>query len=315
MEWATLNDVEAGEVESIFFGTTCSGETVPDTVSVRLVRTQRTFFASIFGTSSGDLHVCATARTGMAQGGPGLFPIGLLYDDPELASDPPLCYFHETDSTDPDEPHANFWYDPGDADSEECTIKIPKPNETWTPGNSGPLRLDEGGETGNWIPGCNPGSSGSSEYTENLVEGSECGYSLGDEIRTKTGSMNSLSCAAVDDKIDGNTDPITEVFVDTAPVDGIYDIVDDTHPRFALIPVVIVPAGASGSSTVVEIHAFVPVYIVGCTESDSGGNTVANTVVIPVRANIYVEGIDFVEAGDLDDFSGDWPLWTIKLVE
>ena len=308
-EWAALNDVDNAEIVDIFFNTTCSGDSVPDTISVQLRRNQQTFFASIFGISSGNLNVCATARTGMAKGGPGLLPVGLLYDDPAIASDPPLCFFNDPDND--GEPHPNFW-------DEECTIKIPKPNDTWTPGNSGPLRLDDnsGVDPDNEWPSCDPpgNNSGSDEYTENLDEGSECGYAPGDEVQTKTGSMNSISCDAIDDRLDGNTDDLDDVFTD-ADSDGIYDIVDESHPRYGLIPVVIVAPGSSGSSTPVTIYTFVTVYIVGCVESGSGANTEARMTVIPVQSDIYVEGIDFVEPSDPGYDETSWPLFTIKLVE
>ena len=296
MEWALLNDVDPSEVSEIAFGTTCTGEAVPRTVTVRLQRTQNTFLASLFGVTSGELNVCASARTGLAIGGPGLMPLGLLFDDPEVAADPPLCYF---------DGNANFW-------DEECTIKIPKPNETWTPGNSGPLRLDDPTAMYTVDLDCITGddTSGADEYVENIGEGSDCGYAINDDVRTKTGSMNNITCNAIDSKLAGNTDSLEDVFTDLDG-DGIYEVVDDTHPRFGLVPVVIVPEGSSGSSTEVTIHTFVTVYLVGCT---NGPNSTAYVTLIPVQSDVYLTGIDFVDDGD-PNYDDDWPLHAIKLVE
>ena len=298
MEWALLNDVDPSEVQDLVFDTTCSGDSVPNTVTVRLRRQQKTFLASLFGISDGQLNVCATARTGLAQGGLGLMPFGLLYDDPGVAANPPLCYFND---------NPNFW-------NEECTIKIPKPNDTWTPGNSGPLRLDDpsGIDPLNWQPDCvAPGaSSGADEYTQNIQDGSDCGYAPGDKIQTKTGSMNNITCNTITSRLGGNTDPLEDVFTDQDG-DGIYEVVDYTHPRYALIPVVIVPPGSSGSSTKVQIERFVTAYLVGC---QNGPDNTANVTLIPVRSDVYVSGIDFVDNGD-PNYDDDWPLHTIKLVE
>ena len=297
MEWALLNDVDPSEVQDIAFDTTCAGEAIPETVTVRLKRTQKTFLAATFGITSGQLNVCATARTGMAQGGPGLMPFGLLYDDPQVVANPPVCYFNN---------NPDFW-------NQECTIKIPKPNDTWTPGNSGPLRLDDpsGVDPNNWQPNCAPpgATSGADEYTQNIEDGSDCSYAPKDHVQTKTGSMNNITCNSIATRLNGNTDPIGDVFTD-ADGDGIYEVVDYTHPRYALIPVVKVPAGSSGSSTDVQIDRFITAYLVGC---QSGPNNTANITLIPVQSDVYVAGIDFVDQGD-PNYDDSWPLHTIKLV-
>jgi hypothetical protein len=298
MEWAVLNDVDVSEVQDVAFNETCSGEATPNTVTVRLRREQKAFLAQLFGITSGQMNVCATARIGLAQGGPGLMPFGLLYDEPGVAADPPVCYFNG---------NTDFW-------DEECTIKIPKPNDTWTPGNSGPLRLDDpsGIEPTNWQPTCSPpgATSGADEYVENIQNGSDCGYAPNDKVQTKTGSMNNITCNQIDIRLAGNTDPISDVFTDSDN-DGIYEIADETHPRFAIIPVVIVPPGSSGSSTKVVIERFVTAYLVGC---QNGANNTANVTLIPVQSDVYLSGIDFVDDGDLD-YDDDWPFLTIKLVE
>ena len=296
MQWAVLNDVDPAEVQQVLFDVTCSGDSVPRTITIRLKRTQRTFLATTFGINSGQLNVCATARTGLAIGGPGLLPFGLLYDDPEIFANPPVCYFNE---------NSNFW-------NQECTIKIPKPNETWTPGNSGPLRLDDPTATYTVDFDCDTenDTAGADEYIENIGEGSDCGYAVNDEVRTKTGSMNNITCNAINNKLQGNSDSLEDLFTD-ADNDGIYEIVDDTHVRFAMIPVVEVPEGSSGSSTEVRIDRFVTAFLVGC---QNGPSSVANVTLIPVRSDVYLAGIDFVDDSN-SDYDDDWPLHAIKLVD
>jgi hypothetical protein len=62
LEWGTNNGVDLNsEVLSIEFGTTCSGATEPNTITVRLQRSQPTFLARAVGITSGTLHACATA--------------------------------------------------------------------------------------------------------------------------------------------------------------------------------------------------------------------------------------------------------------
>jgi hypothetical protein len=61
-EWGTNNGVDLNsEVLSIEFGTTCSGTSEPNTITVRLQRSQPTFLARALGITSGTLHACATA--------------------------------------------------------------------------------------------------------------------------------------------------------------------------------------------------------------------------------------------------------------
>jgi Putative Flp pilus-assembly TadE/G-like len=296
MEWALRNDVDPSEVQDIAFDVSCSGEAVTRAVTVRLKRTQKTFLATTFGINSGQLNVCATARTGLAMGGPGLMPFGLLYDDPEIFANPPVCYFDD---------NPDFW-------DEECTIKIPKPNDTWTPGNSGPLRLDDPNATYTMEQDCitSDTTSGADEYVQNIEDGSDCAYVPMDEVKTKTGSMNNITCNSIANRLGGNNDPLSDVFTDSDG-DGIYEVVDFTHPRYALIPVVIVAPGSSGSSTDVTIERFITAYLVGC---QSGANNVANITLVPVQSDVYVAGIDFVDDGD-PDYDENWPLHTIKLVE
>jgi uncharacterized membrane protein len=86
IDWADNNNVMASERAAsdwLTFGDRCSGAAVPanlSTTTVRLIRNQATFFASIFGISDGDLNVCATAAKGKAVGSPDLLPWGVLWD-------------------------------------------------------------------------------------------------------------------------------------------------------------------------------------------------------------------------------------------
>jgi hypothetical protein len=61
-EWGTNNDVDLGaELVSIHFGTTCSGASESNTITVRLERSQPTFLARALGITSGTIRACATA--------------------------------------------------------------------------------------------------------------------------------------------------------------------------------------------------------------------------------------------------------------
>ncbi len=304
LQWAAKNGVDPSEIQGdIVYGTTCLGDSVVGTATVRLARTQSTFFASIFGIGSGDLNVCATARIGWAEGGPGLLPFGFHYDDPGIVDDPPLCYYYG---------NTDLW-------DVECTLKIPKPSDTWSPGNTGPLRLDEGEPSGanNWDGNCDPGDSGANEFTENVEDGSECGYAPLDLLNTMPGAINNVTCDSIDTRINGNMDPFSSVFsgledqdADAGTPDA-YTVVDQSHPRYALIPVASPPPGSSGASTSVTIETFITAYLVGCS---TGANNEAVVTLIPANSLIFVTGIDFVEGGG-SSYSTEWPLNTIKLVE
>ena len=80
-EWGTNNDVDlSGELVSIDFGTTCSGASEPNTITVRLERTQPTYLARALGITSGTLRACATAGRFSLGGGSGAVPWGLEDD-------------------------------------------------------------------------------------------------------------------------------------------------------------------------------------------------------------------------------------------
>ena len=79
-EWGTNNDVEPGEVVSIDFDTTCSGASEPNTITVRLKRSQPTYLARVLGITSGTLRACATAGRFSLGGGSGAVPWGLEND-------------------------------------------------------------------------------------------------------------------------------------------------------------------------------------------------------------------------------------------
>jgi len=305
-DWADKNDVAEAEIQDISFNTSCSGS-LPQgakTVTVRLRRTRSTFFARIFGIDSGDVNVCATARVGQAQGGPGLMPFGVLYNDPNVPSppDPPFCYYNGND---------DFW-------GTECTTKIFNPgnNEVWAPGNVGLMRLDDpAGNSGNWgWDECDTSdnNSGMSEVRDNIENGSECGYAPEDVIRTKPGGSGNPTCDELGELLDGNTQSPSDVFKDSNG-DGTYDVVDTDSPRYALVPVLYVPPGATGAADV-TIKMFVPVYITGCVEEGPQNAKKANVTLIPMKTDLFVAGIDFVQGGS-SDYTDDWPLYTIKLID
>jgi hypothetical protein len=76
-EWETKNAVQPSEVVSIEFGTTCSGISEPNTITVRLRRSQPAFLARVLGITSSTLHACATAGRFSLGGGTGAVPWGL----------------------------------------------------------------------------------------------------------------------------------------------------------------------------------------------------------------------------------------------
>jgi len=318
--WADKNDVPSAEVTAVAFGATCSGRAVENTVTVRLRRTQTTFFAGVFGVGSGDVNVCATARAGVAGAGDELMPFGFFRDDPfGTANDPnnpDVCHMQEADGT----TNPSLWGQP-------CLIKIAKEGANqWSGGNAGPVRMDEGEPAGsdNYDGDCNVDGSGASFYEGNIEHGSACYYAKEDDLRPKPGNMPGPTCSALDDKIGANSDALTDVF---GGLDGgVYTIVDKSSPRFGLLPIVTV--SGSGSSTNVTIKGFITVYIqewcgnvnnpTGDPECDSNLNGNGNgaqkacVVVVPVRSNIYEAGVP-IAGGSLNDATN--ALRTIKLIE
>ena len=304
LAWADKNKVNGSEIQDIRYGTKCSGDAVENTATVELRRTQRTFFAGVLGIESSDVNVCATARIGVAAGGPGLLPFGFHETDPYPGVNPEnVCYFQELDGS----VNPNLW-------GNSCLVKIPKVNESWGSGNAGAVRLDEGGEPGNYDEFCDTGNSGASEYVENIEDGSECWYGIGDEIRPKTGNMRGPTCTAVDNRLTGNSDTLEDVF-GTPDADGVYHEIDVTSPRYGLVPIVTV--SGNGSSADVTIQGFVTVYLedacnnAGC---NGNGNNPACVVITPVKSKIHIAGVEFAGGSiSIDDESN--ALLTIKLVE
>jgi hypothetical protein len=301
-DWGYRNGVIPEEITDIEVGTTCSDVADADVITVRLKRNQKTFLASVLGIKDADLNVCATAKQGVAAAGNGMMPFGFHYEDPYPGPNPEdVCFFYAEDGSE----NPDLW-------NNSCLIKIPKVNDSWGSGNSGPVRLDEGGEPGNYDPSCNPGSSGASEYEENIEEGSECYYAKDDLIRPKTGNMRGPTCSAFDQKLAGNSDTLEDVF-GTPDENGVYGPVDTTSPRYGLVP--IVTASGQGSSADVTIKGFITVYIEdACSSANCNGNgqDPACVVVTPVKSNVYISGVDFA-GGDLLD--SETPLRVIKLVE
>jgi len=315
MQWATKNNVTVPDVESVAFGQRCDGSASGyDTITVHLKRNQGTFLASVIGVSSNTLRVCATARVGVGLGGDDLLPFGFLEEDPYPGPNPEdsqgreVCYFY--DDAEAEEENTELW------SLQQCLIKIPQLADSYAAGNSGAARLDEYG--GTLDPSCNVGSSGTSEYVENIDDGSECVYAIGDEIRPKTGNMRQPTCSTFEDMLAANTDSLTDVF-GTPDADGVYGPVDRTSPRFGLIPRVTV--FGSGASQTVTITGFLTVYIVGAcddetadidSDCDGNGNDPACVAVIPVKSNVYMAGVKFAGGGLGDDSNA---IRTIKLID
>ena len=338
IEWADDNNVAASERSSsdwITFDDRCSGGSVASnlsTATIRLVRNQTAFLARILGITDQNMHVCATAAKGKAKGSPDLLPWGILWDkwtgDTGVpgGSPPPVCHFDDDPDenlADPKDPanreaplleeNPDFWYDADDPTLARCVIVIPSPSETWTSGNSGPLRIDDNqAEPDNWKPNCDTDGSngGDSEYEENLQEGSECGYSIDDEIQTKPGAVPK-TCEVLNTKFGGSgSDTIDDVFTDSDG-DGVFETVNTANPHYGLVPVVYVQPGSSGSSTNVILRAFAPVFVHDCKKK-AGDFVITLT---PVKSLVYVSGIEFVEPSEEVDFPDDWPIYTIKLID
>jgi len=329
-DWADLNDVDMDEIASIEFGTTCEGDSVPDTITVRLEKTRDTFLAAVMGVGSLTSNVCATARTGMARGGPGLLPIGLLYTNPSVPGG--VCYYDSGSGS----AHSNFYYNPSDgtdltyADGgadELCVIKIRNPSsgDTWASGNTGPIRLDDSSnvDPDNYDPDCDPAgsSSGNSEYQEGIEEGSECPYAYGDNVQPLTGSAANPTCTSFGIRLTGHMSSvhaghdITDVFmnpIQDSSGNWLYRRVDESNPHFGIIPVITTPSG--GSSGTVQIIRFVTVYVVGCGETGNGNDKTWTVSIIPVNSQYFVEGQEIVEPGE-SGYTSDWPAYTIKLIE
>jgi len=172
-EWGTNNDVHLdGELVSIDFGTTCSGLSEPNTITVRLQRSQPTFLARVLGITSSTLHACATAGRFSVQGFIGVAPWGMEDnciwgpdgqrggdDDIQLGQIITLKY---------------------DADNSggECDAHT---------GNFGALAIDD---TGAGSPcGSEPGQSALRKYGEAICWGSITPLEVGDTVKTETGNI------------------------------------------------------------------------------------------------------------------------------
>jgi len=317
LNWGGLNNVASGEVQSIAFDTNCDGGSETNTITVKLRRTQETFLARVFGISDGAVGVCATAKIGLALAGSELLPFGFHWEDPYYPNPNPddTCFFYEGGGP-PAVENPGLWYVAPDdmPDPAECLIKIPSPSETWGSGNSGPVRFDEGGTSTNYDGDCRPpgSSSGASEYKENINEGSECTYGIGDEITPKTGNMNGPTCTALDDRIGANADSIDDVFDPDG--NGLFDIVNTMSPRYGLMP--LVSASGSGSSADIELHGFITVYIKDWCHigtCDGSGSIPACLLLIPVKSTIFQSGVDFAGGSALDDSTN--AIHTIKLID
>lgn len=304
--WGGLNTVKATDTQVITAGVDCNGATTAnhDLITVRLTREQPSFLARLVGFMGGDVSACATAKVGTPAAGMGLLPFGFHRVDPYPGSNPDdVCYFYETNGT---TVNPNLWGD-------SCLVKIPSPSESWGSGNSGAVRLDEGGPATNFDGDCNPGSSGADEYEENIEDGSECWYATNDKITPKTGNMKGPTCDAFANRLSGNTDSLATVF-GTPDADGVYRFVDVNHPRFGIVP--IVTTSGSGSSADITITGFITVYIEGsCSGAGCNGNgsNPACVSIKPVKSTIFLSGVGF--AGGGGSFTDENSLRAIKLVK
>jgi hypothetical protein len=111
LEWGTKNGVQQGEVVGVDFGTTCSGASEPNTVTVRLQREQPTYLARVLGITSGTIRACATAGRFSLGGGTGAVPWGLENDcfvDATFGQTYTLKYDSQASSGDCDSQGGNF---------------------------------------------------------------------------------------------------------------------------------------------------------------------------------------------------------------
>jgi hypothetical protein len=303
LAWGDSNGVQATDSVEVLFNETCEGTPTPnhDHITVKIERNQPSFFAKIVGFSGGDIPACATARAGVAAAGPGLLPFGFHEVDPYPGANPDnVCYMNETSGGE----RSGLW-------GSSCLIKIPKIEDSWGSGNSGPIRLDEGGPSTNYDGDCNPGSSGASEYEENIEDGSECWYAAGDEVTPKTGNMRGPTCDAFNTRLAGNSESLADVF-GAADSNGVHKFPKLDSPRFGLVPVV--TTSGNGSSADITIVSFVTVYIEGACNGagcNGNGNNPACVVVTPVKSNVYIPGMAF-GGGSISATAG---LRTIKLVD
>lgn len=301
--WGTSNGVGGSDGKTITYGVDCAGSTsaAHDLITVNLSRSQPSFFARVVGYSGGTIHACATAKVGVAAAGEDMLPFGFHRTDPYPGTNPQdVCYFYETNgSVNPD-----LW-------NNSCMVKIPSPSESWGSGNAGAVRLDEGGPETNYDGGCNPGSSGSEEYEENIEDGSECKYAVGDEITPKTGNMKGPTCDGFTTRLSGNSDSLASVF-GSPDTDGVYRNVNTKSPRFGIVPIVTV--SGSGTSADITITGFITVYIEGSCDGagcNGNGSNPACVIMTPVKSNIYLTGIAFA-GGSL---SNENALRAIKLIK
>lgn len=297
--WGAKNGVVSGEVQDITFGSTCSNDEIEGTITVRLKRNQKTFLAGVLGINETNLNVCATARAGAAAAGNGLLPLGFLDENPGV---PGVCYMRESDGTE----RTNLW-------ETQCDIKIENPSGSWSPGNTGGLALDPTQLIpGNYNQFCTGNNNGASEFEDNIINGSECPYAVDDQVKPKTGAVTGPTNQGFNERLLGNHDTIEQVF-GTPNEEGVYTNVDDSSPRFGVIPVIYIPPGASGTSDSFMIVEFVTVYIVGNSLSGGGNNALTTISVIPMKSQIYISGIEFADGAYGSDVNN--PFTTIKLVE
>jgi len=181
-EWGTNNDVDlSGELVSIDFGTTCSGATEPNTITVRLERSQPTYLARALGITSGTIRACATAGRFSVQGFIGAAPWGIEDN----------C----------------IWGPDGQRDGvgdillgQTITLKYDADNSGGEcdahTGNFSALAIDD---TGAGSPcGDEPGQSELRKYGKAICWGSITSLEVGDTVRTETGNIISRTRDSID---------------------------------------------------------------------------------------------------------------------
>jgi Flp pilus assembly protein TadG len=178
-----------------------------DSVRVTITREVQYTFARVLGLQSTTVSATAVARVGYYNGGTGLQPWGLVAD----GSSP--CISGSGNSM-----TLNY--------NTTCKLKDGAPGDG---GDFGALRLD---------------GSGANQYREDIEDGSETAFHVGDTVRPETGNMAGPTAQGIEARLNqprppGCTGETFSQLTDIAP-DGSVTIVPgcEGHPRFIVIPVV-----------------------------------------------------------------------------
>ena len=172
-EWGTNNDVDlSGELVSIEFDTTCSGQSQPNTITVRLERSQPTYLARALGITSGTIRACATAGRFSVNTFIGAAPWGMednciwgpdgqLGGGDDILRGQVITLKYDADNT-----------------GEDCDANT---------GNFGALAIDD---TGAGSPcGSEPGASALRKYGQAICWGAITPLDVGDLVSSETGNI------------------------------------------------------------------------------------------------------------------------------